>query len=192
MTRLLEAPDVTRAPQDTTRQSARRRVQPINVNKALLLIRLVVGLLFIGHGLQKLLGWFGGPGMQGWTESIAKDGVANAPLWAYMSAFGEFGSGALLVLGLLTPFASAILVGDMLVAIADVHASKGLWSQNGGFEYNLVLIALLVSVGIVGPGLYSLDRRLPALPRPYVFIGAVLVTLFVISLAIVPQHLGTG
>ena len=130
--------------------------------------------------------------MQGWTESIARNGVEPASLWAYMAAIGELGSGALLMLGLLTPFASAIVIGDMLVAIVDVHAAKGLWSQNGGFEYNLVLITLMVSLGVIGPGLYSLDRRLPPMPRPYVFIGALLVTLFVISLAVVPSHLGTG
>jgi putative oxidoreductase len=192
MTRLLEAPETTRAPQDTTTRSARRRVQPINVNKALLLIRLVVGLLFIGHGLQKLLGWFGGPGMQAWTESLAKDGVAPAATWAYVSAIGELGSGALLVLGVLTPIASAVLIGDMLVAILDVHASKGLWSQNGGFEYNLVLITLLVCVGVIGPGLYSLDRRVPQVRRPFGFVGALVVTLGMIGLAVLPQHFGFG
>ena len=88
--------------------------------------------------------------------------------------------------------ASAVLIGDMLTAILDVHASKGLWSQNGGFEYNLVLITLLVCVGLVGPGLYSLDRRLPRLPRPYTFIAALVVTVGVVSFAVLPQHFGSG
>ena len=58
----------------------------------------------------------------------------------------------------------------MLVAILKVHASKGLWSQNGGFEYNLVLIAVMVVFGLIGAGRYSLDRHLPlALPRPHRF-----------------------
>jgi hypothetical protein len=59
-----------------------------------------------------------------------------------MEAATELGSGVCMVLGLLTPFVTAMLIGDMLVAIFEVLASKGSWSQNGGFEYNLVSIAM--------------------------------------------------
>ena len=101
-----------------------------------------------------------------------------------MEAFAELGAGLLLVLGLLTPLAAAVLIGDMLVAIFKVHAARGLWSQNGGFEYNLVLVALLLAVGLIGPGLYSMDRRLPfALPRPWTFVGALAVTVIVVAMA---------
>src|SRR6266498_694097 len=67
-----------------------------------------------------------------------------------------------------------------------IHAAKGLWNQNGGFEYNLVLIVLLLVVGLVGPGMYSFDRRLPfAMPRPYTFIAALVITALVIGFALV-------
>lgn len=154
-----------------------------------MLVRVVVGLLFVGHGSQKVFGWFGGPGMQGWTESVAKNGLQPAAFWAYLEAFAELGSGLFLVLGVLTPLVAAILVGDMLVAIFQVHAPRGLWGQNGGFEYNLVLIALLVGIGLMGPGLYSLDRKLPRLPRPYTFLGALLVTLAVVGVVLLQPHL---
>jgi uncharacterized membrane protein YphA (DoxX/SURF4 family) len=88
---------------------------------------------------------------------------------------------------LLTPFAAALIFGDMVVAILKVNGSKGLWNQQGGFEYELVLCGLLLVVGIIGPGFYSLDRHLPfTLPRPWTFVAALLATLVVVGIAIVP------
>jgi putative oxidoreductase len=95
--------------------------------------------------------------------------------------------------GLLTPIAAAVLIGDMLVAILKVHAAKGIWSQNGGFEYNLVLIALLIAFGLIGAGRYSLDRRLPlALPRPYAFLACIVVTLVLVAVAVAPTFSGVS
>jgi putative oxidoreductase len=160
------------------RATVRQRVWPINVNKSLLLIRVVVGTLFVGHGLQKTLGWFGGQGLAKWTEDVAKLGLQPAVFWARLEAGAEIAGGLLLVLGLFTAVAAAMIVGDMVVATWKVHLAKGLWSQQGGFEYNLVLIAILVAIGLMGPGIYSLDRRLPfALPRPATFIAALVVSI---------------
>jgi putative oxidoreductase len=177
------------APYRSSQQEQERgRVWPVNVNKSLLLVRVVVGLLFVGHGLQKLLGWFGGPGISGWIGSVQKAGLEPAALWAYLEGFAELGGGLLLALGLLTPLAAAVLIGDMLVAILKVHAARGLWSQSGGYEYNLVLIALLLAVGLVGPGLFSFDRRLPfALPRPHVFAVSMVLTLGMVGFALYPS-----
>jgi putative oxidoreductase len=155
------------------RASVRERVWPMNVNKSLLLVRVVVGALFVGHGLQKSVGWFGGQGFTQWTSDVAKLGLHPAPFWAGLEAAAEVAGGLLLILGLFTAVGAAMLIGDMLVATIKVHLAKGLWSQQGGFEYNLVLLAILVAIGLMGPGLYSLDRRLPfALPRPATFIAA--------------------
>jgi putative oxidoreductase len=140
-------------------------------------LRAVVGALFIGHGLQKTLGWFGGDGFAKWTASLDKMGVQPAPLWAGIEAGSELVAGALLVVGLLTPVAAAILIGDMVVATAKVHLAKGLWSQQGGFEYNLVLVAIAVALALAGPGFYSLDRRLGLLRwRIPMFVGAVAIS----------------
>jgi putative oxidoreductase len=164
-----------------------RRVRPINVNKGLLLLRVVVGLLFIGHGCGKLFGWFGGDGMAAWVGTVEKAGIQPAALWATVAAGAELGGGVLLVVGLLTPLAAAVLIGDMLVAILKVHAPKGLWSQQGGFEYNLVLITLLLAIGLIGPGLPSLDRHLPfTIPRPHTFIAALLLTLVGVGISVLP------
>lgn len=164
---------------------ARRRVQPTYVNRSVLLLRLLVGALFIGHGSQKLFGLFGGSGWTAWMESVQKAGLQPVQLWAMIGAGSEFGGGILLLLGLLTPIAAALLIGDMLVAIFRVAGGRGLWTQNGGYEYNLVLVALLVAVGVMGPGLYSLDRRLPrALPRPWTFVAALAVVALTVAAAL--------
>jgi putative oxidoreductase len=152
-------------------------------NRALLLLRAAVGLLFIGHGGQKLFGWFGGPGIDGFASSLARMGVEPPLFWAYFEASAEMVGGALLVLGLLTPLAAAAIAGDMLVATLKVHLANGLWSQNDGFEYNLVLIVLLTAIGLMGAGRYSLDHALGvSLPRPLAFVVAMVAALGVVAI----------
>jgi putative oxidoreductase len=164
-----------------------RKVPPVNINKGLLILRVLVGLLFIGHACQKAFGWFGGDGIQAWMATVQKEGFQPVALWAYLSIAAELGGGLLLALGLLTPLAAAVLIGDMSVAILKVHAPKGLWSQNGGFEYPLVLIALMIAFGLIGAGRYSVDRHLPvALPRPYTFLVFLALTLVLLGVAIAP------
>lgn len=173
--------------------SIRQRIWPGNVSKGLLLLRLVVGLLFVAHALQKILGWFGGPGMTAWTESVAKLGLRPASFWAPVEAAGELGGGILLVLGLFTAAGAALIVGDMVVATYKVHLAKGLFAQEGGFEYNLVLAAILVAIGLMGPGLYAFDRRLPfAQPRPATFLVALAVTLAIAVAALLGFGPGFG
>jgi putative oxidoreductase len=124
----------------------------------LLLIRLVVGLTFIGHGVQKLFGWFGGHGLKGtggWLESIGlRPGV---PL-ALLAGLGEVVGGFIFAAGNLIWLGSALIVVTMLVAIFAVHGKNGYWITNGGIEYNVVLIATAVGVALAGPGEYVLFR----------------------------------
>lgn len=123
----------------------------------LLVVRLVVGLLFVGHGAQKLFGWFGGYGPKGtggWLESIGvKPGVAMAIVAGLMELIG----GVLFAAGLLTPLAAALIVMTMLVAIVKVHGQNGLWATAGGYEYNLVLAAIAIGIALTGAGPFSLD-----------------------------------
>ena len=74
------------------------------------------------------------------------------------AGLAEFGGGALLALGLITPIAAAIVIAVMTVAITTVHFSKGLWVTNGGFEYNLTLATVAFALAGVGPGRWSLDH----------------------------------
>ena len=130
------------------------------LDTGLLIIRLVIGLAFIGHGAQKLFGAFGGHGLKGtggWFESIGmKPGVAMALL----AGLAEFVGGALFTLGLLTPLAGILIAGTMLMAIVKVHGPNGFWSTQNGYEYNLVLIAVAIGIAMVGPGQYAIDTLL--------------------------------
>jgi putative oxidoreductase len=127
------------------------------INIGLLIIHLVVGLLFVCHGAQKLFGWFGGYGLKGtggWFESIGmKPGVSMALL----AGLAELVGGILFALGLLTPLAGIIITGTMVMAIAKVHGPNGIWATSNGYEYNLTLLAVAIGIALVGPGQYALD-----------------------------------
>ncbi|WCK54091.1 DoxX family protein [Aneurinibacillus sp. Ricciae_BoGa-3] len=126
------------------------------INLGLLLIRLVIGVTFMGHGTQKLFGWFGGHGLKGtagWLESI---GVKPGVLMAFLAGAGEFVGGLLFAAGVLTPVGAALIIITMLVAIFTVHGKNGYWATEGGFEYNLMLIAVALGVALIGPGAYTL------------------------------------
>jgi putative oxidoreductase len=120
----------------------------------------VVGGLFIGHGTQKLFGWFGGPGPDGTEQMMGKLQMHPARAQAVLGGATEATGGALLAAGLATPLAAAELIGVMITAIRKVHLKNGPWVSNGGFEYNLVLIAALVALVDGGPGNLSVDRAL--------------------------------
>jgi putative oxidoreductase len=128
----------------------------VMMNLGLMIIRLVVGISFMGHGAQKLFGWFGGYGPKGtggWLESIGvKPGVAMAVL----AGLSELVGGALFAAGVLTWIGAIFIVLTMLVAIVKVHGQNGYWVDKGGFEYNLVLIAVAIGVALIGPGTYVL------------------------------------
>src|SRR6266852_1394680 len=137
----------------------------------LLILRLVVGLILAAHGAQKLFGWWGGPGMTGWTQSVQRLRIRPAQPWAWVAALSEFGGGLLLALGLLSPLGSLAIVGAMVVAIGTVHLSRGFWTGKGGYEFNLSLIAAAVALALTGPGPYSLDSALGIhLPEPLTLI----------------------
>jgi putative oxidoreductase len=127
------------------------------MNLALLALRLVVGVLFIGHGAQKLFGAFGGSGLEGTAEGFERMGLRPGEAHAVAAGCAELGGGLLLALGLLTPLGSAAIVAVMTMAVVTVHARNGLWNSNKGFEYNLVLVAAVFALAGVGPGAWSLD-----------------------------------
>jgi putative oxidoreductase len=122
-------------------------------------IRCLVGPLFIGHGTQKLFGWFGGAGPEqtgGFFESMGlRPGRRNAIAAGASEAVG----GALLFLGALTPLATTLIQGTMITAIRTAHRGKGPWVTSGGYEYNLVLIGGLAAHAERGPGRPSVDDR---------------------------------
>src|SRR3954453_7799357 len=125
---------------------------------ALLVLRVVVGLLFVGHGAQKLFGVFGGGGLEGTAGMF--DNIGLRPAWLHARAAGtaEFLGGALLALGLFTPFAAAALIAVMTAAVITVHAPNGIWNTNQGYEFNPVMVAVAFALAGIGAGSWSLDN----------------------------------
>ena len=145
-----------------------------SVDLAALVVRVVLGFVFIAHGGQKLFGWFGGGGLHGTTAFFRIVGIPAPDAFAYVVGITEFFGGVLLVVGFLTFVAALGLLIDMAVAIAMVSHAFSFFSQTKvgyGWELNLALIALAAAVLIMGAGAWSLDaalgltrRTVPAIP----------------------------
>ncbi len=127
---------------------------------ARLAARAAIGGLFIGHGTQKLMGWFGGPGLEGTDQMMDSLQMHPPRRNAIAAGAAETGGGALLAAGLATPLAASSLIGVMTTAIRKVHAANGVWNSNGGYEYNVTLITALAALAEMGPGELSLDHAL--------------------------------
>jgi putative oxidoreductase len=122
----------------------------------LLLVRLILGIVLMFHGSQKLFGWFDGPGMEGFTEYLTKLDIPMPEASAYLSAITEFAGGALLVLGLLTRLVAVPVVVNMLVAVVAVHAHE-FAAAKGGMEYALMLCVVALAIVFTCAGRFSLD-----------------------------------
>ena len=130
------------------------------MNLGRLIARVTIGGLFVGHGTQKLFGWFEGPGIEGASQMMEKLELHPPRRNALAAAVAETAGGALLALGALTPLAGALITSTMTTAIRKVHGPKGPWNMEGGYEYNLVLIAATAALIEAGPGSPSVDRAL--------------------------------
>jgi putative oxidoreductase len=120
--------------------------------------RTVIGGLFIGHGTQKLFGWFGGPGLEAAAAGYDSMGLRPGRRNAIAAGAAETVGGAAFALGLAMPLAAAALIGTMITAIRTVHLRNGPWNSNGGYEYNLVLIVAVAALVEAGPGCLSIDH----------------------------------
>ncbi|MFC9336970.1 DoxX family protein [Streptomyces sp. NPDC057020] len=135
------------------------------MDTGLFILRLLVGLLVAGHGVQKVSRHLGGKGLEGGTEEFRADGFRGGALTALAAGGGQIGSGLLLTAGFLTPLAATGVVGVMTVALT-VKRHNGLWVQNDGYEYPLVLIGTAAALSATGPGAWSLDAVLGLTPYP--------------------------
>jgi putative oxidoreductase len=125
-----------------------------------LIARVAIGGLFAGHGTQKLFGWFGGPGVAGASQMMRKLDLHPPRRNALAAGAAETTAGVLLALGALTPLAGALVTSTMVTAIRKVHGPNGPWIQQSGYEYNLVLIAVMAALVEAGPGSLSVGRAL--------------------------------
>jgi putative oxidoreductase len=78
-------------------------------------------------------------------------------IMALSAGLAELIGGILFTLGFLTPLASLMIAGTMLMAIVKVHGPNGLWATSNGYEYNLTLISAAIGIALIGPGRYALD-----------------------------------
>ena len=123
-------------------------------------LRAAVGAVFFAHGAQKLFGWFGGPGLEGAAKGFDALGLRPGRRNALLAGASEVGGGALLATGFLTPLAAAAMIGVQSEAIRTVHWDKGFFVTEGGYEFNLTLLAAVFVLADTGPGEWSLDRAL--------------------------------
>ncbi|WPO69511.1 DoxX family protein [Streptomyces sp. KN37] len=135
------------------------------MDTGILILRLLVGLLVAGHGVQKVSSHLGGRGLEGGAEEFRADGFRGGVLTALAAGGGQIGSGLLLAAGVLTPLAATGVIGVMTVALT-VKWRHGLWVQNDGYEYPLVLIGTAAALATTGPGTWSLDAVLGLTPYP--------------------------
>jgi putative oxidoreductase len=131
----------------------------------LTILRLVLGIVFFFHGAQKMLGWFGGYGFSG-TMNFFTHNMGIPAVFAFLAIAAEFFGSLGLILGLLARVAASGIIANMVVAIAMVHRSNGIfmnWTgqQKGeGYEFHLLAIAMALAVLIRGAGEFSIDRMI--------------------------------
>jgi putative oxidoreductase len=132
---------------------------PLRTDLGLLLLRLVAGGFLLPHGLGKLFGWFGGPGLAGFAAELRDFGLpAPAPLPLLLAAMQTV-AGLCVVLGLFTPVAAA-LGAAFLATTAALNRNHGWFWMRGGMEYPLLWTVTLLTVGLLGGGQWSLDALL--------------------------------
>jgi putative oxidoreductase len=124
---------------------------------ALLVLRVIVGALFVGHGTQKVFGWFGGHGPTGTASFFEGLGLKPGLPLALLAGAAELVGGLLLSFGLFVPVAALLLVGVMATGTVAAHWKNGLWVSDGGFEYPLVMATVAFAIAALGPGSISLD-----------------------------------
>jgi putative oxidoreductase len=153
---------------DRVRATDRRGTQDLG----LLLLRVAVGALLIAHGLQKAFGWWGGPGFDGWEESLSAMGYQHAEILTYVATAGQIAAGVLLVLGLFTPLAAAgvlaYLMNGVLAEAMAAHEEARLSDfLTDGHEYKLILVCAVAAIILIGPGRYGLDAARGWARRPF-------------------------
>jgi putative oxidoreductase len=124
------------------------------------LIRLALGLWMIPHGMQKLFGAFGGPGIDGAVGMMAKNGLQPAIVFAWLAILIEFFGGICIAVGFLTRPIAFLFFVEMIIAAVTVHLPNGWFVTGRGAEYALFLGVVALGVAIIGSGRCSVDRAI--------------------------------
>ncbi|MEH6735049.1 MAG: DoxX family protein [Shewanella sp.] len=137
-----------------------KRITNSTAGFSTLALRLPVGIIFMAHGGQKLFGWFGGYGLEGTGQWMASIGIEPGVIMAFLAGSAELVGGLFILLGLLTRPAAVVLAFTMIIAIASVHISNGLFMANNGYEFALALLAASVSLALSGSGKVAIDNAI--------------------------------
>jgi putative oxidoreductase len=133
-----------------------RRLLPLNLDAALLVLRVVLGIIMLYHGWPKVTD------LGGTIEGFTGLGVPLPALAAIFSTVAEVGGGLLILLGVLTDIAGLLFAVDMLGAITFAHAKHGFSVADGGVEWPLALLAMAIAISLAGPGRFSVGGKAEA------------------------------
>ena len=125
----------------------------------ILVLRLALGIMFVAHGLQMVFGFFGGPGVKGFSLMLSGLGFVPATLWAYIACYTVLIGGFLVIVGVQTRLVAALLLIFILTAGIKVHLNKGFFLSNGGFEYTFIIAAICLALILLGPGKFNLFNK---------------------------------
>lgn len=162
----------------------------VGVDAGLLVLRLVLGATFVGHGLQKIFGLFGGPGIDGFAQALGGFGFRATTVLAWITGLTELAGGALVLLGAFTPLAAAGLLGVMINTVL-LKFENGFFvppDNVGGIELDVVLGGLAAGLILTGAGRIAVDSVLPLFRRPvasgpvFLAVGVVIALLIHFSL----------
>lgn len=128
--------------------------------------RLALGVIFVAHGSQKLFGAFGGHGFAATAQMLGQLGLQPPIFWGLLLVLAEFFGGLGVLFGLLTRLSGVGISIVMIVAIATIHGKNGFFLQNQGFEYNLALLGLAISLLFSGAGKLSIESLFARRDQP--------------------------
>jgi putative oxidoreductase len=126
----------------------------------LLILRLGLGGLMIGHGAQKLLGWWHGHGLEGTGQMMEKLEMRPGRPWAMLAGSSELAGGGLTALGALNPLGPLAILGVMVMATVKAHADRPVWATEGGAELPVTNSIIALTLLTCGPGKLSIDALL--------------------------------
>ena len=149
-----------------TASLVRQSGEPAGATVALLLLRLAAGAFLLPHGLGKLFGWFGGPGIAGFAAELQGFGLPSAAPLPLLLALVQTLTGLAVAIGLWTR-GSSLAAAAFLAMTVLVGAPSGWFWMHHGIEYPLMWTTLMIAVSLLGPGRASVDHMLAAQHSPH-------------------------
>lgn len=128
----------------------------VAINSSYLILRVVIGMALFLHGSQKVFKWFDGMGLDSWSDYLSKYKISKST--SNIIALFEVIVGFLLIIGIFTKFAALGSIVFMIFAVVLSHLDNGYFSNKGGYEYQLLIIASLLVIYFSGGGEYSIDK----------------------------------